>query len=97
MLIDIFAQPNLYIVDVVITRKIPTIKMGQPTYITVIKKFHKHPALLNDSQFPSDTYKNKWIRKYWEMSDDIFKKSTFEVKFEDIKFSSKITYDFMDF
>lgn len=31
------------------------------------------------------------------MSDDIFNKSTFEVKFEDIKFSSKITYDFIDF
>ena len=97
MFMDIFAQPNLYIVDVKITMKTPIIKQGQPTYKSESKTFIKHPALLNDGKFPSETYKNKWIRKYWNMTDEQFRKVIFVVEFENIKFSSKINYDFLDY
>ena len=93
---DIFAQPNLYIADIVIRQAFFKSKNDKKPIIN-IRKLYKHPILLFDGELPSDVYKNKFIRKNWTMNDEAFNKSTFTIIIENAVFSSKINYEFTDF
>lgn len=64
----------------------------KPTPIT--KTIPTIPVLLNDGEFPSPKYEAKFIQKHFPGL--VGKNYKYVVSFENVKFSSKIMYEYKD-
>lgn len=94
-MLDIFEQPKLYIADV--TFSFSFRKDGSKKQEQEIVKLSKRPMILMpDNSFPSEAYREAYIKRV--MSDSGIKweysKTKIDVKFDEVKFSSNLTYYF---
>lgn len=95
------SNPSLYITDVsirIVVREEKRLNTRVKRTSTIItKKLKSHPVLLLDGDFPSDKYKERFILKNCGVDLKLYSNPTVEVVFGNVKFSSKINYQFNEY
>ena len=96
---DIFSEekPCLYIADITIKALIP-VNVRSKKIDSRIIFLQKYPiVLLNGEKFPTERTKNKFLHKVFlrDIGKGDFDRIIFKIeKIENVKFSSKLMYDF---